>query len=419
MNALRTVLPVALILVLGSLVLAGCDSSPQGDTFGKEQLSVDGPTRAVLPNFDSTAVVPADENPGIRMDVDTARYVNEDYEMGREFTWTVTGEPGASALGTREGGASFVVDPPDAPGTYSVTVSTAVSADSVTGSFATKVDYPSATTQVEKRGQRVLPALLREAGLADALDSDDPNDAVGSYTALFPSDDALRDVFDENRNGVITDNEIPPERILSKILRYHILPDSVRLSDAEPGQTQTAFPGHAVDLNPGLTQLAVDAAESEATTIETDVATSDGVVHRVDETLLPSGAISFQDQTSAGSSQGDTIRVDGAYAPRGGFVVLYDTQALENANSDPATADAILGTSFLLDRGFNDRITIITDDPLNVPAGQSLSVTAILHYDRDDDRVFDEPDELRPDPRYLRNGDFEPVAEQADVEAGS
>jgi hypothetical protein len=419
MHTLRRLLPVAVLFVLGSLFVAGCDDSPQGDTFEKDQLRVDGPTRAVLPNYDSTAVVPAEENPGIRMDVDTARYVNEDYEMDREFTWTATGEPGVSALGTREGGASFVVDPPDAPGTYSVTVSTDVSDDSVTGSFATKVDYPPATMQAEKRGQRVLPALLREAGLAAPLNTDDPNDAVGGYTALLPTDDALRDVFDENGNGVITEGEIPPERILSKILRYHVLPDSLRLNDVEGGSAQTAFPGHSVFLDPGLTQLAVEAPESEAKTVEPDVATSDGVVHRIDDVLLPRGAISFQDQQSARYSQGDTIRVDGAYAPERGFVVLYDTQALENANSDIQTADAIIGTSFLLDPGFNDRITIVTDDPLSVPDGESLSVTAILHYDRDDDSVFDEPDELRPDPRYRRNGDFEPIAEEASVEAGS
>lgn len=419
MHTLHRLLPVALFFVLSSLVLAGCDDSPQGDTFEKEQLRVDGPARAVLPNYDSTAVVPAEENPGIRMDVDTARYVNEDYEMGREFAWTLAGEPGASALGAREGGASFVVDPPDTPGTYSVTVSTDVSDDSVTGSFATEIDYPPATMQAEKRGQRLLPALLREAGLASPLNTDAPNDAVGSYTALFPTDDALRDVLDENGNGVITNDEIPTERILSKILRYHVLPDSLRLNDAEPGQTQTAFPGHTVLLDPGLTQLAVEAPESEAKTVETNVATSDGVVHRIDDVLLPRGAISFQDQQAPSGGTGDTIRVDGAYAPQRGFVVLYDTQALDNANSDVQTADAILGTSFLLDRGFNDRITIVTDDPLNVPAGQSVSVTAILHYDRDDDSVFDEPDALRPDGEYRRNGDLEPIAEEASVEIGS
>lgn len=420
MATLRRSLLVPIVVALSAVFfVAGCDDSPQGDTFGKEQLDVDGPTRAVLPNYDSTAVVPSEENPGIRIDVDTARYVNEDYEMGREFAWSVTGEPGASVLGAREGGASFVVDPPDAPGTYSVTVSTDVSDDSVSGSFATKVDYPSATAQIKQRGQRILPALFREAGLADAINSDDPNDAVGGYTALLPTDDALRDFFDRDGNGVISEYEIPPERILSKILRYHVLPDSLRLDDAESGRAQTAFPGHVVVLDPGLSQLVVDAAGSEARSIETDVATNDGVVQRVDDVLMPSGALSFQDQQTPSSGAGDTVRVEGTYTLQQGYVVLYDTQALENATTDTEQADAILGTSYFLDRGFSDPVTIITDGPISAPSGQSLSVTAILHYDRDDDRTFDEPDAPRPDPRVRRNGDFEPVAQEATIELGS
>lgn len=419
MDRLRRLIPAVLFVVLSSLLVVGCDDSPQGDTFDKEQLTVNGPTRAVLPNFDSTAVVPATENPGIRIDADTARYVNQDYEMGREFSWSVTGATGATALGVREGGASFVVDPPDAPGTYSVMTSTEVSEEDVTGSVATKVDYPSATMQIEQRGQQILPVLLREAGLATALNSDDPNDTVGSYTALLPSDDALRAVFDEDGNGVVTDDELPPENILSDILRYHVLSDSLRLRDAEGGSAETTFPGHTVFLDPGLTQLAVDAEESTARTFETNVATSDGVVHRIDDVLLPSGAVSFQDQQAAGSSGADTVRVDGAFAPQSGFVVLYDTQALENASSAPGRAESILGTSAKLSRGFNDTVTIIPDDPIDAPAGQSVSVTAILHYDSDNDGIFDEPDALRPDTRYKRNGDLEPVSEDANVDVGS
>jgi hypothetical protein len=218
----------------------------------------------------------------------------------------------------------------------------------------------------------------------------------------------------------VTDDELPPEDILSDILRYHIVSDSLRFRDAEGGSAQTTFPGHTVFLDPGLTQLVVDAEESTARTVETDVATSDGVVHRIDDVLLPSGAVSFQDQqVASGPGGADTVRVDGAFAPRSGFVVLYDTQALENATSAPGRAESILGTSVKLRRGFNETITIILDDPLDASAGESISVTAILHYDTDNDGTFDDPTALLPDKRYRRNGDLEPVSEVATVDIGS
>ena len=147
----RRSIAAVFFVVLAGLVWAGCDSSPQGDDFNVQTLTVDGPSQALLPNYDSTVVVPSGENPGISIDVDSARYVNRDYEMGRTFNWAVTGNPGAAVVDVREAGASFVVDPPDAPGTYSVTVSTDIGGDSVTGTVATKVDYPTATEQLEKR----------------------------------------------------------------------------------------------------------------------------------------------------------------------------------------------------------------------------------------------------------------------------
>jgi len=414
----RRSIATALFVVLAGLVWAGCDSSPQGDDFDVQTLTIDGPSQALLSNYDSTAVVPSDENPGISMDVDSARYVNRDYEMGREFNWSVTGEPGATAVGVREGGASFVVDPPDAPGTYSVTASTDVSGDSVTGTFATKVDYPPATEQLAKRGQEAVPALLQIAGLADPLNSDanTGSDAVGGYTALLPTDDAVRDLFDVDQNGVLTRRELPAPVLLSKILQHHVFPDSLLRSDISDGRASTLLPGQVVFLETGLSEFIVNADESEAQTIETDIATSDGVIHRIDDVLLPSGALAFSGQDAQRISSGDTLRVEDAYMPDGGFVVFYDTQALENASTDQERANSIAGTSFYRNPGFTGSVSTVSDGQLDAPEGGTISLTAVIYRDSDGDQTYDDPTALFPDSPYQRNGDREPIEEEATVE---
>jgi len=414
----RRSLAAVFFVVLAGLVWAGCDSSPQGDDVNMQTLSVDGPSQALLPNYDSTAVVPSGENPGISVDVDTARYINRDHGMGRTFNWAVTGNPGATAVGVRESGASFVVDPPDAPGTYSVTVSTDIGGDSVTGTVATKVDYPTATEQLEKRGQEAVPALLEIAGLAASLNSDANTgaDTVSSYTALLPTDDAVRNLFDDDQNGVITGREIPDPTLLSKILKHHVFPDSLLRSDISNGRAPTLLPGQVVSLEQGLSEFIVSADESEAQTVETDIATSDGVIHRIDDVLLPSGALAFSGQEAQRISSGDTLRVEDAYMPDGGFVVFYDTQELENASTDQERANSIVATSFYESPGFTGTVSTVSDEQLDAPEGGTISITAVLYRDSDGDQAYDDPTALFPDSPYERNGDREPIEEEATVE---
>lgn len=411
MNMLRSFFVLLLAGVLAG-TLTACDQSEQNFELQEgDQLAVNGPSAATIPNYDSTAYVEADANPSVSVESDTAQYFVRAFTVNQDYSWSVNG---ATEVGTRRDGEYYMVNPPDVPASYSVSVSTTIDGQDYSQSFGTAVDYPTLGEQLSKRSKAILPQLLSSAGLASPLNSDanDDDDPIGGYTIFTPTDEAFLGALDDDGSGQIDSDELPEAGIVADILRYHVLPgDSLTASDLTDGAAiPTALPEEVVSVST-VGGVTVNGSATSATVTEADVATSDGVAHQIDGVLLPDALVSAKNQSAARGGTGDTIEVAGSYVADGGFVVAHDSTSLADGN----VAGSVVGNSFYLEPGFERSITIITDEQLDAEAGESVTLTFMMHRDTDDDQTYDFNTSGGSDDGPYVTSDGTPVVENATI----
>lgn len=119
-----------------------------------------------------------------------------------------------------------------------------------------------------------LVQAIEAAGLAETLS------AAGPYTVFAPTNDA----FAALPEGTL-DQLLQPENqeTLTQVLTYHVLPQAVPAADVMPGDVATV-------AGPPITITVDDAGNvmvNEATVLQTDVQASNGVIHVIDQVLLP------------------------------------------------------------------------------------------------------------------------------------
>ena len=141
------------------------------------------------------------------------------------------------------------------------TVSNAASADIV-------------DTAVSAGSFNTLVAAVQAAGLVETLKGDGP------FTVFAPTDEA----FAALPAGTV-ENLLKPENRdqLVAILTYHVVPGKVMSGDLQG--TQTSAPtvnGDTVDIN-AFGDVLVDGAQ----VVQADIETSNGVIHVIDEVILP------------------------------------------------------------------------------------------------------------------------------------
>jgi uncharacterized surface protein with fasciclin (FAS1) repeats len=132
----------------------------------------------------------------------------------------------------------------------------------------------------------ILAKALTEANLVGALKSDGP------FTVFAPTDAA----FKKLPKGTLEMLLKPENRDkLVGILTYHVVPGSLEASDVLGSKTLTTLNGQRVDINK-------DSAEIDGTSIvKTDIKCSNGVIHVIDEVILPESDSILDIATSAGS----------------------------------------------------------------------------------------------------------------------
>jgi transforming growth factor-beta-induced protein len=119
-----------------------------------------------------------------------------------------------------------------------------------------------------------LAAAVRTAGLAEVLASDGP------YTVFAPTDEA----FAKLPAGTVEKLLRPENRQqLIEILKYHVVPGRVYASDALNAETAQTAQGSRVRFSLGDGMMMVNGA----TVVKTDVEASNGVIHVIDEVILP------------------------------------------------------------------------------------------------------------------------------------
>jgi uncharacterized surface protein with fasciclin (FAS1) repeats len=126
-------------------------------------------------------------------------------------------------------------------------------------------------TAVAAGSFETLVAAVQAAGLADTLKGDGP------FTVFAPTDDAFAKLPEGTVEALLDD----PER-LAQILTYHVVPGKLMASDVIAVRTLKTVQGG---------ELAVDTSDGAriggAAIVQTDISTSNGVIHVIDTVLLP------------------------------------------------------------------------------------------------------------------------------------
>ena len=172
-----------------------------------------------------------------------------------------------------------------------------------------------------------LTSLLKTAGLTDILQQ------PGPYTVFAPTDEA----FAALPAATLQQLQQPENReALIKILRYHVLPGAVTASQFSPGKLATDE-GRPVNIKIDRANNQVEV--NNARVIQADVKASNGIIHAVNQVLIPPDVnISKLNQPPTGSTNGTptvgrATRGGRSYIGVGGNIGLGgDDSALSDGN---------------------------------------------------------------------------------------
>ena len=132
------------------------------------------------------------------------------------------------------------------------------------------------TQAAAREGQfQTLTRAVEAAGLQDQLAT------PGPYTVFAPTDDA----FDALPAGTL-DNLLRPENKdqLAKLIAYHVIPGQVTSSQLTSGEVNTIEGSPVtVDVDDATQAITVN----DASVTQADIPASNGVVHVIDQVILP------------------------------------------------------------------------------------------------------------------------------------
>jgi uncharacterized surface protein with fasciclin (FAS1) repeats len=140
-----------------------------------------------------------------------------------------------------------------------------------------------------------LTSLLKTAGLTDILQQ------PGPYTVFAPTDQA----FAALPAGTLQQLQLPENReTLIKLLRYHVVSGQLTSSQLSTGELKTIEDQSVnVKVDTANNQIAVN----EAQVIQANVQASNGVIHAINQVLIPPNLTSQQPGTGTGTpNQGGT-----------------------------------------------------------------------------------------------------------------
>ncbi len=148
-----------------------------------------------------------------------------------------------------------------------------ISAGSLVSAGSCGNQHDIVDTAVEAGSFNTLVAAVKAAGLVDALKGEGP------FTVFAPSDEA----FAKLPEGTVESLLKPENRDkLTAILTYHVVPGKILSSDVKPGSVET-LQGSKLVVSSEKGALRVD----QATIVATDVTATNGVIHVIDEVIIP------------------------------------------------------------------------------------------------------------------------------------
>ena len=152
---------------------------------------------------------------------------------------------------------------------FALTAATMISGAAHAGSMSKDI----VDTAVEAGSFETLVAAVQAAGLVETLKGDGP------FTVFAPTDEA----FAALPEGTV-EELLKPENIdqLTAILTYHVVPGKVMSTDLSNGMEAATVEGSEVTI---MTEGGVTV--EEANVVTADIETSNGVIHVIDQVILP------------------------------------------------------------------------------------------------------------------------------------
>ncbi|MBP2281682.1 putative surface protein with fasciclin (FAS1) repeats [Psychrobacter sp. PL15] len=123
----------------------------------------------------------------------------------------------------------------------------------------------------------ILTAALQAAGL-DTMMMD-----AGEYTVFAPTDDAFAALL--TKLGVTKEELLADTELLKTVLPYHVVPMVVKAADIPYGSEIETVNGQKFTISDA--NVITDASGNTANIVATDMMATNGVVHVIDNVLLP------------------------------------------------------------------------------------------------------------------------------------
>ncbi|MBD0263223.1 MAG: fasciclin domain-containing protein, partial [Tolypothrix sp. Co-bin9] len=163
-----------------------------------------------------------------------------------------------------------------ASATTTMTTSTSDNRGSTTATTSTtSTTEPGDIVALSALNFTTLGSALQRAGLAGTLKSEGP------YTVFAPTDQAFAAFPKETLRRLL----LPENReTLARILRYHVVPGEVTTDQLKRGQLKTlADRPINIQIDSATNQIAVN----DASVTQPNIQASNGVIHAVNEVLIP------------------------------------------------------------------------------------------------------------------------------------
>ncbi|HWL28400.1 MAG TPA: fasciclin domain-containing protein [Burkholderiaceae bacterium] len=116
-----------------------------------------------------------------------------------------------------------------------------------------------------------LVTAVQAAGLVDTLKG------PGPFTVFAPTDGAFAKIPQDKLNALLKD-----KAALTQVLTYHVVPGKVMAKDVKTGPVKTVE-GSALSVNAKDGAVGVD----QANVVKADIVADNGVIHVIDNVLMP------------------------------------------------------------------------------------------------------------------------------------
>ncbi|QYY33889.1 fasciclin domain-containing protein (plasmid) [Cupriavidus pinatubonensis] len=143
-------------------------------------------------------------------------------------------------------------------------------------------DPPGNVIQVAQSDSRfsILAEAIQTAGLTDTLA------APGPYTVFAPTNTAFSALLGEL--GVSKDQLFSNKALLTAVLKYHVVAGQVNSSSVPLGKAINPVGGGYFKIDKtGSDLIITDGRNRKSKIVQADIAASNGVIHAIDEVLLP------------------------------------------------------------------------------------------------------------------------------------